>query len=104
MFAYMQWVYTGDLDSYVPIIGTLRWLERLRHSQDMPVRRIWREWWVPGLHKGEDQVGGFIWELRDITLVTVKGAGFRAAYDKPVAMLEVLNGFLDGKTLPYKDE
>jgi len=27
----------------------------------MPVKRVWREWWVPGLHKGEDQVGGFIW-------------------------------------------
>jgi hypothetical protein len=36
-------------------------------------------------------------------LVTVKGAGFRAAYDQPIAMSEVLNGFLDGKTLPFKN-
>lgn len=56
----------------------------------MPVRRIWREWWIPGKHKGEDQVGGFIWELRDLTFVSVKGAGFRTAYDQPQAMSEVL--------------
>jgi len=29
----------------------------------MPILKNWREWWVPGKHKGEDQVGGFIWEL-----------------------------------------
>ncbi len=82
----IQWVFSGDVDSYVPIIGTKRWIEDLRHTLDMPVKRIWREWWVPGRHKGEDQVGGFIWELRDITFVTVKNAGFRAAYDQPLAM------------------
>jgi len=70
----------------------------------MPVKRIWREWWVPGQHKGEDQVGGFIWELRDFTFVTVKGAGFRAGVDQPKAMSEILAGFLAGKTLPYKNE
>lgn len=96
-------MYSGDVDSFVPIIGTKRWIEDLRHSLEMPVKRIWREWWVPGRHKGEDQVGGFIWELRDITFVTVKNAGFRAAWDQPLAMTEVLNGFIAGKTLPYKN-
>jgi len=52
----------------------------------MPVKRIWREWWVPGNHTGEDQVGGFIWELRDLTFVTVKGAGFTTSTDQPKAM------------------
>lgn len=35
-------------------------------------------------------------------MVTVKAAGFKASADQPVSMEEVLNGFLDGKTLPYK--
>lgn len=70
----------------MPIIGTKRWVDDLRHTLDMPVKRIWREWWVPGRHSGEDQVGGFIWELRDLTLVTVKAAGFRAAWDQPQAL------------------
>lgn len=69
----------------------------------MPIKRIWREWWVAGIHKGEDQVGGFIWELRDLTFVTVKGAGFRSGTDQADAMDEVLTGFLTGKTLPYKN-
>lgn len=37
-----------------------------------------------------------------MTLVSVKGAGFKASSDQPVSMEEVLNGFLYGKTLPYK--
>lgn len=57
---------------------------------------------MPGKHKGEDQVGGFIWELEGLTFVAVKGAGFKAAQDQPVAMSEVLEGFLKGTTLPYR--
>jgi hypothetical protein len=40
--------------------------------------------------------------LEGLTFVAVKGAGFKASYDQPISMEEVLNGFLDGKTLPYK--
>lgn len=69
----------------------------------MPVKKIWRDWWVPGKHAGEDQVGGFIWELRDLTFVSVKGAGYRSGFDQPQAMSEILDGFLDGTTLPYKN-
>lgn len=90
------------MDSTVPIIGTKKWLHNFKAEYQVPVRRNWREWWVPGKHKGEDQVGGFIWELEGLTFVAVKGAGFKAAQDQPVAMEEVLNGFLDDKTLPYK--
>lgn len=98
-----QWVFSGDLDSFIPIEGTKKWIAELRHELEMPVKRIWREWWVPGIHKGEDQVGGFIWELRDLTFVSVKAAGFRSGADQPKAMSEILTGFLTGKTLPYKN-
>lgn len=69
----------------------------------MPVRKNWREWWVPGKHKGEDQVGGFIWELEHLTFVSVKGAGLRTGMDQPEAMAEVLHGFLTGETLPLQN-
>lgn len=98
----MQWVYSGDLDSFVPITGTKRWIGELRQQLSIPQKRVWREWWVPGRHVKEDQVGGFIWELRDLNFVSVKGAGFRAGTDQPKAMEEILTGFLSGKTLPYK--
>lgn len=90
------------MDSLVPIIGTKTWLHNLKSEFSIPVQKNWREWWVPGKHKHEDQVGGFIWELEGITFVSVKGAGFKASQDKPIEMEEVINGFLDGTTLPYK--
>ncbi len=37
-----------------------------------------------------------------MTLVTLKGAGFRSGIDQPQAMYELLTGFVTGKTLPYK--
>ena len=66
----------------------------------MPVKKVWREWWIPGTHKGEDQVGGYIQELEGLTFVTVRGAGLRSGIDRPVSMEELLDGFLDGTTLP----
>jgi hypothetical protein len=38
------------------------------------------------MHKFEDQVGGFIWELEGLTMVTVKAAGFKASADQPIGM------------------
>lgn len=57
----MQWVYSGDMDSTVPITSTKNWVSAYRSTYEVPIRKNWREWWVPGFHKGEDQVGGFIW-------------------------------------------
>lgn len=90
------------MDSTVPITGTKAWVHHYKTLYQVPVRKNWREWWIPGRHSGEDQVGGFIWELEGLNVVAVKGAGFKASHDQPVAMEEVLNGFLDGKTLPYQ--
>lgn len=90
------------MDSTVPITGTKTWLNHFKTQYEVPIRKNWREWWIPGRHKGEDQVGGFIWELEGLTAVLVKGAGFKATFDQPVSMEIVINGFLDGKTLPYQ--
>jgi hypothetical protein len=90
------------MDSTVPFIGTRSWLSHYRTVYEVPILKNWREWWVPGRHKYEDQVGGFVWELDGITVVSVRGAGFRAARDQPMAMEEVVNGFLEGKGLPKK--
>jgi len=56
------------------------------------------------IHDKEDQVGGFIWQLRDLTLVTVRGGGFRTGYDQPEAMEMILDGFIKGTTLPEKNQ
>jgi hypothetical protein len=90
------------LDSKIPILSTKKWVRELKDDLSLPILKNWREWWVPGKHTGEDQVGGFIWEIEGLTLASIKGAGLRSGYDKPEAMAEVLTGFITGKTLPYK--
>lgn len=76
------WVYSGDVDADVPITGTLRWLNMLREEQGLPIVDPWREWWVPGFHKHEDQVGGMVWQLKDLTFASIKGAGHMVPKDK----------------------
>jgi serine carboxypeptidase-like clade 2 len=76
------WVYSGDVDADVPITGTLRWLDMLREEQGLPIVDPWREWWVPGFHKHEDQVGGMVWQLKDLTFASIKGAGHMVPKDK----------------------
>ena len=76
-------IYSGDVDANVPITGTVRWINLLKDLQGWPVVEPWREWWVPGMHKHEDQVAGMVWKLRGLTFVSVKGAGHLAPRDKP---------------------
>lgn len=40
--------------------------------------------------------------MEGLTAVLVKGAGFKTSFDQPISMEIVINGFLDGKTLPYQ--
>lgn len=81
-----MWVYSGDMDSTVPTIGTKSWIHYWKTINQVPIKKNWREWWIPGKHKGEDQVGGFIWELEGLTMVAVKAAGFKASADQPISM------------------
>jgi carboxypeptidase C (cathepsin A) len=54
----------------------------LREEQGLPIVDPWREWWVPGFHKHEDQVGGMVWQLKDLTFASIKGAGHMVPKDK----------------------
>lgn len=61
----------------------------------------WREWWVPGLHKHEDQVGGMVWKLKGLTFASVKGAGHMVPKDKPKEAYVLFNAFINNQDLPY---
>lgn len=39
---YKIFIYSGDLDSSVPITGTKTWMARFREEFDIPVKKIWR--------------------------------------------------------------
>jgi serine carboxypeptidase-like clade 2 len=77
------WVYSGDVDADVPITGTMSWRTSFKEEQRLAVIEPWREWWVKGLHRHEDQVGGMVWELTNLTFVSVRGAGHLVPKDKP---------------------
>lgn len=98
----MQFIYSGDLDSSVPIIGTKSWVSKLREELDIPVKKVWREWWTEGLHPYDDQVAGMVWELDTLTLATVKGSGFMVGREKPKELYTILDSFLNNKRLPVK--
>lgn len=96
------WVFSGDVDADVPITGTLNWIHKLREQEGIPVEEPWREWWVPGLHKHEDQVGGMTWQLRNMTFASVKGAGHMVGRDKRKEAYVLVDHFLKGESLPEK--
>lgn len=86
----------------MPVTGTRSWLNFFREEFHLPIMEPWREWWVPGFHKYDDQVGGMVWKLQNLTFVTVKNAGHMVPKDQPAAAYEMLQAFLDGKDLPEK--
>jgi carboxypeptidase C (cathepsin A) len=55
----------------------------MKDVEGIPVEEPWREWWVPGIHKHEDQMAGMVWKLRGLTFLSVKGAGHMVPSDKP---------------------
>jgi serine carboxypeptidase-like clade 2 len=96
------WIYSGDVDADVPIPGTIFTITSLREDHGIPIVEPWREWWVKGFHEHEDQVGGMVWALRNLTFVTIRGAGHMVPRDKPREATALLEGFLTGNRLPDK--
>lgn len=97
------WITSGDVDNSVPITGTMHWIARMKDEFGVPIVEQWREWWVPGIHKHEDQVGGMVWKLRGFTFASVKGAGHMMPKDKRKEASVLLDCFLNNKSLPDND-
>ncbi|XP_058077424.1 serine carboxypeptidase II-3-like [Magnolia sinica] len=85
------WVYSGDIDSVVPVTSTRYSLNVLK----LPVKTPWRPWFL------KREVGGYTVEYKgDITLVTVRGAGHEVPSYQPIRALALIHNFLLGKPLP----
>lgn len=88
------WVFSGDADSIVPTTGTRYALGSLK----LPVVVPWYSWY------NKLQVGGReIVYQRNLTFVTVRGAGHEVPLLRPVEFLQVFKAFLHGSLLP-KDQ
>nr|VDC73448.1 unnamed protein product [Brassica rapa] len=73
------WVFSGDVDSVVPVTATRYSLARLGLST---------------------KVGGWTEVYEGLTFVTVRGAGHEVPLFKPRAAFELFKYFLTGKPLP----
>ncbi|KAG9457759.1 hypothetical protein H6P81_002267 [Aristolochia fimbriata] len=86
------WVYSGDTDGRVPVIGTRYWVEDL----GLPLISPWRNWYH------EHQVGGRFVKYEGLTVATVRGAGHLVPLNKPSEALLLVNSFLAARDLPRR--
>ncbi|KAK4257856.1 hypothetical protein QN277_007390 [Acacia crassicarpa] len=84
------WIYSGDTDGRIPVIGTRYCVEAL----GLPLKSSWRTWYH------NNQVGGRIVEYEGLTYVTVRGAGHLVPLNKPSEALSLIHSFLSGQNLP----
>ncbi|CAN1848108.1 Serine carboxypeptidase-like 25 [Linum perenne] len=85
------WVFSGDVDSVVPVTATRYSLAQLK----LPTKVAWYPWYV-----NKQKVGGWTEVYKGVTFATVRGAGHEVPLFKPKAALQLLKSFLKGKPLP----
>ncbi|CAN4092757.1 unnamed protein product [Withania somnifera] len=59
------WLFSGDMDVVVPVTDTRYAIKKLKLS----VKTAWYPWYLQG------EVGGYVEEYENLTLVTIRGAG-----------------------------
>ncbi|MBA0674672.1 hypothetical protein Goari_016255, partial [Gossypium aridum] len=84
------WLYSGDVDSVVPITSTRYAIQKLK----LPVKAAWRPW------STNDEVGGYVEEYEGLTLVTVRDAGHLVPSYQPARALTMISSFLQGALPP----
>ncbi|KAK2986321.1 hypothetical protein RJ640_021890 [Escallonia rubra] len=84
------WVFSGDVDSVVPVTASRYALAQLNLKTKVP----WYPWYV------KKQVGGWTEIYEGLTFATVRGAGHEVPLFKPRVALQLFRSFLQGKPLP----
>ncbi|XP_019248297.1 PREDICTED: serine carboxypeptidase-like 33 isoform X2 [Nicotiana attenuata] len=84
------WIFSGDADGRVPVIGTRYCIEAL----NLTLKSEWHSWFH------NHQVAGRIVEYEGLTFVTVRGAGHLVPLYKPSEALALIHSFLTGEQLP----
>ncbi|XP_009590149.1 serine carboxypeptidase-like 26 isoform X1 [Nicotiana tomentosiformis] len=84
------WIFSGDADGRVPVIGTRYCIEAL----NLTLKSEWHSWFH------NHQVAGRIVEYEGLTFVTVRGAGHLVPLYKPSEALALIHSFVTGEELP----
>ncbi|KAL8481249.1 hypothetical protein ACS0TY_027684 [Phlomoides rotata] len=83
------WIYSGDADGRVPVIGSRYCIEALQ----LPLKTPWMPWYY------DHQVGGRIVEYEGLSFITVRGAGHLVPLNKPKEALALIHSYLSGQPL-----
>lgn len=89
------WVFSGDQDSVVPLLGSRTLVRELAHDLKFKATVPYGAWF----HKG--QVGGWATEYGNLlTFATVRGAAHMVPYTQPSRALHLFSSFIRGRRLP----
>lgn len=89
------WIFSGDQDSVVPLLGSRTLVRELAHDLKFGVTVPYGAW----LHNG--QVGGWVTEYGNLlTFATVRGASHMVPFAQPGRALRIFSSFVHGQRLP----
>uniref|UniRef100_A0A0D9XQC0 Carboxypeptidase n=1 Tax=Leersia perrieri TaxID=77586 RepID=A0A0D9XQC0_9ORYZ len=89
------WIFSGDQDSVVPLLGSRTLVRELAHTMGLPVTVPYSSW----LRRG--QAGGWVTEYGNIlTFATVRGASHMVPFAQPDRALGLFQSFALGRRLP----
>ncbi|CAH1453942.1 unnamed protein product [Lactuca virosa] len=89
------WIFSGDQDSVVPLLGSRTLVRELAHELEFPITVPYGVWF----HKG--QAGGWVTEYgKLLTFATVRGAAHMVPYAQPSRALHLFSSFIRGIRLP----
>ncbi|KAJ0973115.1 hypothetical protein J5N97_021074 [Dioscorea zingiberensis] len=89
------WIYSGDQDSVVPLLGSRTLVRELAHDMKYSITVPYRAWFY------KDQVGGWMTEYGNLlTFATVRGAGHMVPFAQPGRALQLFKSFVNGHRLP----
>ncbi|KFK24266.1 hypothetical protein AALP_AAs40498U001000 [Arabis alpina] len=91
------WVFSGDEDSVIPLLGSRTLIRELADDLNFNTTVPYGAWF----HKG--QVGGWAIEYGNLlTFATVRGAAHMVPYAQPSRALHLFTSFVLGRRLPNK--
>ncbi|CAN8302647.1 unnamed protein product [Cochlearia groenlandica] len=91
------WVFSGDEDSVIPLLGSRTLVRELAEDLNFNITVPYGAWF----HRG--QVGGWVIEYGNLlTFATVRGAAHMVPYAQPSRSLHLFHSFVLGKRLPNK--
>ncbi|KAJ1395785.1 Serine carboxypeptidase, serine active site [Sesbania bispinosa] len=89
------WVFSGDQDSVVPLLGSRTLIRELAQDLKFKITVPYGAWFHIG------QVGGWVTEYGNLlTFATVRGAAHMVPYAQPSRALHMFSSFVRGRRLP----